>query len=84
MPVHRQPNPVLPADYQRLRDVLIEARRRAGISQRELAARIGKSHSQVFMIEPGQRRGDVLEFPRIARSLQVGALALFGAATAMP
>ena len=71
-------------EYQRLRDVLIAARRRAGISQRQLAERIGKSHSHVCMIEKGQRRIDVLEFDRIARALDADPLALFGAAIRRP
>lgn len=81
MPPWRQPNPVYSDAYWRLRQVLVEARRRAGLSQRQLAARIGKSASHVCMIETGQRRIDVLEFDRIARSLGADPLDLFQAAT---
>lgn len=81
MPAWRQPNPVHSDGYRRLRQVLVEARRQAGLSQRQLAARIGKSASHICMIETGQRRIDVLEFDRIARSLGADPLELFQAAT---
>jgi len=81
MPAWRQPNPVHSDGYRRLRQVLVEARQQAGLSQRQLAARIGKSASHICMIETGQRRIDVLEFDRIARSLGADPLELFQAAT---
>ncbi|MES2895942.1 MAG: helix-turn-helix transcriptional regulator [Pseudomonadota bacterium] len=81
MPAWRQPNPVHADAYRRLRQVLVEARQQAGLCQRQLAARIGKPASHVCMIETGQRRIDVLEFARIARSLGADPLALFKAAT---
>lgn len=74
----RRPNPVFSADYEGLRRVLLKARRAARISQRTLAARIGKSHSHVCMIERGQRRIDILEFCAIATSLGASPLKLFG------
>ena len=72
----RRPNPVFSDEYEVVRAVLIGARRDAGLSQRALAARLGKTGSHVAMIERGQRRVDLLEFCRIADSLGVSADAL--------
>jgi len=69
----RRPNPVFSDEYSVVREVLIEARHKAGLSQRALAARLGKTGSHVAMIERGQRRVDLLEFCRIAESLGVSA-----------
>lgn len=77
----RQPNPVFTDAYRRLREVLRDARQSAGISQRALAKRIGKSASHVSMIETGQRRVDVLEFHTIASSLGADPVQLFREAT---
>ena len=65
----RRPNPVFSDEYGVVRQVLIRARREAGLSQRALAARLEKTASHVAMIERGQRRVDLLEFCRIAESL---------------
>jgi ribosome-binding protein aMBF1 (putative translation factor) len=80
-PAHRaarRPNPVFSDEYGVVREVLIGARHEAGLSQRALAARLGKTGSHVAMIERGQRRVDLLEFCRIADSLGVSADLLVG------
>jgi len=69
----RRPNPVFSDEYSVVREVLIGARHEAGLSQRALAARLGKTGSHVAMIERGQRRVDLLEFCRIADSLGISA-----------
>lgn len=74
----RRPNPVFSDEYGVVRDVLVSARREAGLSQRALAARLGKTGSHVAMIERGQRRVDLLEFCRIAESLGLSPDALVG------
>lgn len=73
----RRPNPVYGDEYRLLREALLEARRRAGLSQRDLAERLGKSHSHVARIECGQRRVDTLEFYHIARAIGVDPASLF-------
>ena len=78
----RQPNPVFSAEYQQVREVLVEARRAAGLSQRDLAAALGKASSHVSMIERGQRRVDLLEFHRIARALRCDPASLYAAVEA--
>lgn len=59
--------------------VLAAARQRAGISQKDLAATLGKPQSFVSSYENGQRRVDVLEFMRIASGIDASAERLFRA-----
>lgn len=66
----RRPSPVFSESYETLRVVLRAARRASGLSQRDLAAQIGKHPSHVAMIESGQRRLDALELYRIAQVLE--------------
>lgn len=82
MAFSRQPSPVFSPAYRTVREALIRARRRAGVPQRELAARIGKCPSHISMIERGQRRVELLEFFVIATSLGADPVQLFRAATA--
>lgn len=51
-------------------DVLASARRDLGVSQRELARRVGKPPSFINKIELFERRIDVLEFIVIAEALE--------------
>ena len=73
----RRPNPVFSDEYRALLEAVIETRRGAGLSQRDLAARIGKHPSHVGMIERGQRRIDALELYRMAKAFQVDPADLF-------
>lgn len=75
----RRPNTVFSDAYRALLSAVREARRDAGVSQRVLAARLGKSHSHVCMIERGQRRIDSLELYRMAQALRIDPNDLFGA-----
>ena len=50
---------------------IVGARESAGLTQRELAARLKRSNSFVWKIEAGERRVDVLEFIEIARILKI-------------
>lgn len=59
------------AEYEALRDMLIEARRKSGLTQAELAKAIGRPQSFVSKYEAGERRVDVIEFVRIATVLKV-------------
>jgi transcriptional regulator with XRE-family HTH domain len=74
----RRPNPVFSDEYRVLLDVVRQARRRSGLSQRELATRLGKAQSHVCMIERGQRRIDSLELYFMAKAVGVDPGALFG------
>jgi transcriptional regulator with XRE-family HTH domain len=48
--------------YERLRGLLRELREAAGLTQRQLGARLGKPQSWVHNGETGNRRVDVAEF----------------------
>jgi DNA-binding transcriptional regulator YiaG len=56
---------------------LAAARRRANVTQQELAARLGKPQSFVSEYERGQRRVDLVELLVISRALGVDPLELF-------
>jgi transcriptional regulator with XRE-family HTH domain len=73
----RRPNPVFTREYQALIAVVVAARQEAGLSQRDLAKRIGKASSHLCMIERGQRRLDAFELYLIAKSLGVRPSDLF-------
>ncbi len=62
--------------YQRLCELLIEARRKAGLTQVEVAERLGKPQSFVAKYEGGERRLDVVEFVAVARALELDPKAL--------
>lgn len=59
------------AEYEALRDMLIEARRKSGLTQAELAEAVGRPQSFVSKYEAGERRVDVVEFVRITSVLKV-------------
>lgn len=59
--------------------VLIAARKEAGVTQVELAERLGKPQPFVSTIEKGVRRVDLIEFYAIARALKIEPEALFAA-----
>ena len=56
--------------------VLVAARKAAGLTQREVASRIGRPYTVIANIERGERQIDVVEFIAIARALGAGELEL--------
>jgi transcriptional regulator with XRE-family HTH domain len=64
-------------DYAIAGSVLAQARRQAGLGQKELAAALKKPQSFVSSYEIGQRRVDVLEFLKIADALDADPMELF-------
>lgn len=56
-------------EQQLLREVLIEIRHKAQLSQQELADRLRAHQSFVSKYETGERRLDVVEFVRIVTAL---------------
>lgn len=56
-------------EYDRFRILLIEARKKAGLSQAQLAKKLSKPQSFVSKVERGERRLDVLEFKAVAEAL---------------
>lgn len=61
---------VVSSDYRSLIDALSLFRKDIGVSQRELARRIGKPPSFINKIELFERRLDILEFVVIANALE--------------
>jgi transcriptional regulator with XRE-family HTH domain len=59
--------------------VLVGARKQRGLTQRELADRVGMAPAQIAKIETGDRRLDVVEFIAIARAIGVDDRELFAA-----
>jgi len=55
----------------RFRLLLIEARKGAGLSQADLAERLGKPQSFVSKFERGERRLDVVEFRQVADAIGI-------------
>jgi predicted transcriptional regulator len=56
-------------EHTKLRELLIAARQKAGLTQQEVADRLGRPQSFVAKYEGGERRLDVIEFVEIATSL---------------
>ena len=52
-----------------LRVTLIQARKDLGLSQRDLAEKLGVTHSIIGKIETGDRRLDVVEFHEYTKAL---------------
>lgn len=57
--------------YARFRELLLEAREAAGLTQAALAERLSRRQSYVSKFERGERRLDVVEFLEVARVLGV-------------
>lgn len=57
--------------YQAILPILASARREAGLTQAEVAARLGKPQSYISKVEQGERRLDVVEFCLLADALSI-------------
>jgi transcriptional regulator with XRE-family HTH domain len=62
--------------YQAAVKVVVASRKAAGLTQRDLAAKMGRPYSVIANIERGERQIDVVEFIAIARALGVNELDL--------
>lgn len=62
--------------HDHFRRLLTDARHRAGLTQAELAKRLGRPQSFVSKFERGERRLDVVEFLDVAHALSVDPLRL--------
>lgn len=63
--------------HRALISAIVEARKAAGMSQREFAAKLRRTNNFVWRVEAGERRVDVLEFIEIARAAGVNPAKLF-------
>ncbi len=57
--------------YDRFRSLLVEARKEAGLTQRELAEKLNRPQSFVSKYERGERRLDVVEFLEVAKAMGI-------------
>jgi transcriptional regulator with XRE-family HTH domain len=57
-------------EHLRLMELLVTARKRARLTQEQLAERLDRPQSFVSKYEGGERRLDLVEFMTIARALQ--------------
>ena len=63
------PSSIFTQRHQELIGFIASARKAAGVTQVELATRLGKPQSFVSKVERGERRIDVIEFCQIAEAL---------------
>lgn len=56
-------------EYQSLLSKLVAARKVSGLTQQELADKLGRHQSFISKIETGERRMDVVEFLHISRAI---------------
>ena len=59
--------------HKALMAAIVAARNKSGLTQRDLAERLGRAHSFIGKIESGERQLNVLEFCELADALGVSA-----------
>ena len=63
------PNPLHDPRYALFRALLVSERERNGLTQVDVAARLGRPQSYVSKYERGERRLDIIEFIDVANAL---------------
>ena len=63
------PVPLSSPEYKALRALLTKTRDAAGLTQAEVAERLGRPQSFVSKYESGERRLDVIQFIHVCRAL---------------
>jgi transcriptional regulator with XRE-family HTH domain len=58
------------ASYDRLRELLVAARKSANLTQEQMAKRLGQHQSFLSKVEQGERLLDVVEFIELAQALK--------------
>jgi hypothetical protein len=85
VPIRQLPvNSLFPDPYDRTLARLAEARKKAGITQTQLAMKLGRPQSFVAKYEGRERRLDVAEYLMIARTLGADPLKLLRVAGSCP
>ena len=69
------------AEHVKLRELLIAARKAAGLTQQEVANILGRPQSFVAKYEVGERRLDVIEFIAVVRALGTDPVRMLGKLT---
>lgn len=64
------PSSIFTQRHQELIGFIASTRKAAGVTQVELAERLGKPQSFVSKVERGERRLDVIEFCQVAEALE--------------
>lgn len=67
------------AQSKRLQDLLIRYRTAAGMTQAELAAKIGRAQTFVSKVELGERRIDIIELLQMLAAMRVDPLVFVAA-----
>ena len=62
---------VFTGKYEQFRGLLVEARKKAALSQAQLAGKLSRPQSFVSKYERGERRLDVVEFELVADALGI-------------
>ncbi len=65
--------------YTRFRELIVQARKDASITQAELSKRLGRPQSFVSKYEGGERRLDVIEFIQVCDALKSDPQTFIGA-----
>ena len=65
------PNPLHNYNYVVFRTMLVVAREESGLTQVDVAARLGKPQSYVSKYERGERRLDFVEFIALSQTLGI-------------
>ncbi len=59
------------ATYEKLTELLVQARKKSGLKQQQVADALNTHQSYIAKVEGGERRIDVVEFMELARALGV-------------
>lgn len=70
--------------YAHFRDLMVAARKKAGITQVELSKILDRPQSFVSKYESGERRLDVIEFLEVCEALQIDPLSILKQLSALP
>lgn len=63
--------------YRTFIEMMAAARKEAGVTQTQLAERIGRRQGHISIIENGVRRVDLVEFCALAKALELDPVKLF-------
>ncbi|RYD85922.1 MAG: XRE family transcriptional regulator [Verrucomicrobiaceae bacterium] len=75
------PKTVFSGAHTHLVELLVSARKKSGLTQTDLAEKVGKSQRFISLIERGQRRVDVLEFAVLAKAMGLDPVKLYAELT---
>jgi transcriptional regulator with XRE-family HTH domain len=67
-------------EYKAIIDALVAERKKAGITQTELAHKLGKPQSFISKTENNERRLDIVEFFHICRAIEKNGVEILQAA----